>query len=69
MLDEVVARDGTVWKRITAGEVVPGRLQQQNVLKDIPGPTPYAKRYIADDCVLAAFFLLIGPRMLRHIQT
>ena len=69
MLDEVVERDGTVWKRITAGEVVSGRLQQQNVLKEIPGPTSFAKRCIEDDSVLIAFFLLIDPQMLRHIQT
>lgn len=53
--DEEVARDGTVWKRLTLGEVVPGRLQQQNILKEIPGPTPYAKRHIEDDSVTTAF--------------
>ena len=66
--DEEIARDGTVWKRMAFGEELPGRLSQQNILKELPGPTPYAKRNIEDESATSAFKLLIDEPLLRHIQ-
>lgn len=45
-----------------------GRLQQQNILTVIPGPSPYAKRFIQDNNCTSAWRLLFNDKMLKHIQ-
>ena len=61
------ASDGTVWCSIDPGAPTTGRILQQNILKEVPGPTPLAKRYISDDQVASAYSLLVDEAMLRHI--
>ena len=64
---EEIARDGTVWTPLKPGIQVAGRLQQQNILKEIPGPSSHAKRNF-DGTVRGTFNLLIDEPLLRHIQ-
>ena len=46
-----------------------GRRSQQNVMREISGPTPYAKRYVEDEKVSSAWRLLINDTILRHIKS
>ena len=66
-MSQNTARDGTVWRSIDAGTPAVGRVLQQNIIKEISGPTPHAKRHISDDQVESAFKLLVDETMLRHI--
>ncbi len=61
------ARDGTVWKPLIPGVLVAGWLQQQNILKEAPGPDAFAFGNI-DDTVKSAFKILTDEDLLRHIQ-
>lgn len=62
------ARDGTVWNVCLPGVGSRGRLRMQNVVRQVSGPTPFAKQRIRQDSFLTAFRLLIDNNMLRHIQ-
>ena len=45
-----------------------GRIEQQNILKEIPGPTAYVKQAVDHGSVRSAFRLLIDDPLLRHIR-
>lgn len=64
----VDAPDGTKWRVIQTNESSAGRRGQQNVLKDVPGPSPYAKRHVTDGIATSSWRLLIDDGMLKHIK-
>ena len=66
-MSQNTARDGTVWRSIDAGTPAVGRVLQQNIIKEISGPTPHAKRHISDNQVESTFKHLVDETMLRHI--
>lgn len=61
-------RDGTTWYSTRPGLSCSGRLAQHNILKEVPGPTQYARRRIKEGEVATAFHLLMDESMFRHIQ-
>ena len=61
------AKDGTIWSVQTTDDQNIGRMQQQNVFTETPGPTSYAKRNITEGEVLTAFSLFIDKFMIDHI--
>jgi hypothetical protein len=52
---------------ISASHTTVGKFGAQNVLKETPGPTPYAKRNVGNN-VSSAWRLFIDESMLRHIK-
>jgi len=66
--DKLLAPDGTEWVVEPCQTFQAGKKAQQNVFKDKPGPTPFAKRYIADDEAASAWRLLIDETILKHIK-
>jgi hypothetical protein len=62
------ARDGTVWHSVISGMSC-GRLADQNVLKETPGPTSFARQRVHEESVASAFKLLVDNNMMQHIQT
>ena len=64
---EVVSPDGTKWQ-VASNSPSSGRRGQQNVLRENPGASPYAKRFIISGVVSSAWRLIIDDRMLKHIQ-
>ncbi|XP_054729834.1 uncharacterized protein LOC129238721 [Anastrepha obliqua] len=63
-----IASDGTEWTCISPNAFEVGRCSQQNILREISGPTPYAKRYIENDKPISAWRLLIDEYILRRIK-
>ncbi|XP_073532540.1 uncharacterized protein [Phyllobates terribilis] len=45
----LVSADGIQWKPVEIGEHLPGRRDSQNILREAPGPTGYARRNIIID--------------------
>ena len=60
-------KDGTVWSIQTGDEQNVGRISQQNVLKDSPGPTSFAKRNITENNMMSAFNLFVDGFIIDHI--
>ena len=50
-------KDGTQWEVISRAE--PGRTAEQNVMRETPGPTSYAKRRIIQKEAMTAFNLYV----------
>ena len=65
----LVGRDGTEWTPVAAGISSRGRSLQQNILKECPGATSYAKRYIKTNSPASAWRLLIDKFILEHIRS
>ena len=61
------AKDKTVWTRQIVDDQNIGRMQQQNVLKEIPDPTSYAKRNVSECNVFTSFSLFIDRYIVEHI--
>lgn len=61
-------RDGTTWYSTRLGLSSSGRMAQHNILKEVSGPTQYARRRIKEESVATAFHLLMDEGMIRHIQ-
>ncbi|KAM4044377.1 uncharacterized protein ACNLHF_008365 isoform 1-T1 [Anomaloglossus baeobatrachus] len=49
----LVSADGIQWKPLEIGENLPGRREKQNILREAPGPTGYARRNIISDSPLS----------------
>ncbi|XP_040580526.1 piggyBac transposable element-derived protein 4-like [Lepeophtheirus salmonis] len=62
-----VGKDNTIWhKQIGNGEIS-ARFSQENILKEVSGPSSFAKRNIITDKTLSAFELLIDNYIIDHI--
>lgn len=64
----LTALDGTQWTVSTVGNTNTGRRAHQNIVREVPGPTPYTKRHLADDSLASAWRLLIDNNVLKHIK-
>lgn len=62
-----VSKDGTSWTVTSASRTTAGKYGAQNILKEVPGTTPYAKRNVSDN-VTSAWRLFIDESMLHHIK-
>ena len=60
-------KDGTEWRVIKTGDEMSGRKGSHNVLRDVPGPSPHAKRNV-DDTARSAWGLFFTDSMLKRIQ-
>ncbi|XP_077137294.1 uncharacterized protein LOC143800142 [Ranitomeya variabilis] len=65
----LVSADGIQWKPVEIGQHLPGRRDSQNILREAPGPTGYARRNIIIDSPLNVyspwqFVVLIKPPLL-----
>jgi hypothetical protein len=50
------------------GGVLPENFEATNVLREQPGPTPYATRSVSEDKVPSAWRLFIDDSILHHIK-
>jgi len=58
-----------VWREVDLNaERQAGKRSSENVLKDVPGPSPYAKRYVVEESVSSAWHLFIDNTILEHIR-
>ncbi|XP_073510786.1 uncharacterized protein [Phyllobates terribilis] len=64
----LVSADGIQWKPVEIGEHLPGRRDSQNILREAPGPTEYARRNIIIDSPLSAWRLFFDSYILTHIK-
>ncbi|XP_073529686.1 uncharacterized protein [Phyllobates terribilis] len=64
----LVSADGIQWKPVEIGEHLPGRRDSQNILREAPGPTGYARRNIIIDSPLSAWRLFFDSYILTHIK-
>ncbi|XP_073537704.1 uncharacterized protein [Phyllobates terribilis] len=64
----LVSADGIQWKPVEIGEHLPGRCDSQNILREAPGPTGYARRNIIIDSPLSAWRLFFDSYILTHIK-
>ncbi|XP_073533062.1 uncharacterized protein [Phyllobates terribilis] len=64
----LVSADGIQWKPVEIGEHLPGRRASQNILREAPGPTGYARRNIIIDSPLSAWRLFFDSYILTHIK-
>ncbi|XP_073494267.1 uncharacterized protein [Phyllobates terribilis] len=64
----LVSADGIQCKPVEIGEHLPGRRDSQNILREAPGPTGYARRNIIIDSPLSAWRLLFDSYILTHIK-
>ncbi|XP_073439464.1 uncharacterized protein [Dendrobates tinctorius] len=64
----LVSADGIQWKPVEIGEHLPGRRASQNILREAPGPTEYARRNIIIDSPLSAWRLFFDSYILTHIK-
>ena len=60
------AKDGTKWE-VISHKPENGRINKQNLMKDLAGPTSYAKRRITHSEVMSAFTLFIDQFMIDNI--
>ena len=60
-------KEGTVWTLDAGEEELVGRISQHNILKDIPGPTSFAKRNITESDNISALNLFIDSYIIDHI--
>lgn len=59
------AKNKTAWSQMASSSHGTGRRQRQNILKEEPGPTSYAKRNVSG--VSSAFLLFIDKFIVDHI--
>lgn len=52
-------KDGTKWEVISTADTETGRTAEQNVMRETPGPTSYAKRRIIQKEAITAFTLFV----------
>ncbi|XP_077127776.1 uncharacterized protein LOC143783244 [Ranitomeya variabilis] len=64
----LVSADGIQWKPVEIGQHLPGRRDSQNILREAPGPTGYARRNIIIDSPLSAWRLFFDSYILTHIK-
>ena len=62
------AAHGTVWKTSKEDTTATGHLPMQNVLKEVQGPTPFAKKNITSDSFASAWRIFIDKSILLHIK-
>ena len=58
----------TKWNIIESGKGASGSFGSHNVLREQPGPTPYATRSVSEDKVSSVWRLFIDDSILRHIK-
>ena len=63
----LTAPDGTKWVQITLGESSAGRRSQQNILREVFGPTPYVKRNAVASSPASEWRLFIDNFIQKHI--
>lgn len=63
---EEKGKDGSAWQPVPALGGGRGRLQSQNILREIAGPTAYARERVRD--MESALMCLIDPTLLQHIR-
>lgn len=64
----LTAKDGTEWECIRTGQENVGRRPQQNILREIPGPTALARRSVDCESPLSAWRLFIDDFILKKIK-
>ena len=64
----VEAPDGTQWKVVEINNGNGGRVAELNVIRDVPGPSAYAKRYVVAGAVSSSWRLIIDNGILNQIQ-
>lgn len=64
--DEQIAKDGTIWKKISQN--TSGRRPMHNVLRENPGPSSYAKRKISFENASSAWRLFLNEKILKNVQ-
>ncbi|XP_068250695.1 uncharacterized protein [Palaemon carinicauda] len=60
------AKCGTVWKVISQADGDCGRFSQQNILRETPGPTSFAKRLVQKRSYMSAFSILIDDFIIEY---
>lgn len=63
-----IGKDGTVWNVAQLGTNNRGRKSKCNILKEVGGPTPHAKRNVIDNSPSSAWRLFIDEWILKHIK-
>ena len=63
----LIAPNGTEWLQITSGDSLVGKCSQQNILREISGPTPCTKRNVFAGSPASAWRLFIDDFILKHI--
>ena len=65
----LVAPDGSQWTRIVPGTYSRGRYSQQNILRECPVATSYARRNVKIYSPASAWRLIIDNFILEHIRS
>ncbi|KAK9746940.1 hypothetical protein QE152_g5650 [Popillia japonica] len=60
--------NGTEWTGGAVGDTPAGRRVQQNILRELPGPSGLARQGIDEDKLSSAWLLIIDDRILKHIE-
>ncbi|KAK9701731.1 Transposase IS4 [Popillia japonica] len=66
--NKVIAPNGTEWTGGAVGDIPAGRRAQQNILRELPGPSGLARQGIDEDKLSSAWLLIIDDRILKHIE-
>ncbi|XP_061512551.1 uncharacterized protein LOC133393104 [Anopheles gambiae] len=64
----VEAPDGTQWKVVEVNNANGGIVAEVNVIRDVPGPSAYAKRYVVAGAVSSSWRLIIDNGILNQIR-
>ena len=64
----IQAPDGTKWTVIDTNVSTAGKRGQENVVKEVPGPSPYAKRYVVGGLTSSSWRLIVDEAILKHIK-
>ncbi|XP_064121657.1 uncharacterized protein LOC135226146 [Macrobrachium nipponense] len=62
------AKCGTVWKVISQADEDCGRFSQENIMRETPGPTSFAKRLVQKRSYMSTFSILIDDFIIEHIR-
>ncbi|KAK9739789.1 hypothetical protein QE152_g8730 [Popillia japonica] len=66
--NKVIAPDGTEWTGGAVGDTPAGRRAQQNILRELPGPSGLGRQGIDEDKLSSPWLLIIDDRILKHIK-
>jgi len=66
-VQDFTGKDGSSWQKLSTFQVQRGRLQQQNVVNVMPGPTAFATNCVIEGSP-SSFRIIFSEAMLRNIQ-